>query len=439
MIDNHKEQIKSSSLISNADSEGELIESKSYDMFLDNIEYELIIKLMNSIIEFKLIQKNIINSCYYEEKYDLQNINKNLYSFFNNVKDVFYCYDKILKKNKVKLSKEKNKICLVFKKIINFDEEIETKLELKKIKLNKEEIFNTFFNEIYLIKNNVEFHQNNEIKNLKEKINELENKIIENEIKYENKIKEIKKQQDIKIDEMEKNIKLLLEDYNNNKKKSEKNINSKENKIVKNINLLLGEFNNNKRNIKKESQAKEKKIEKNLLNEKHPSSHNKFSKDILKMQLREINSTDLGFCVSLIDENDIYKWSFLFIGPEDTIYEGGFFKGILTFPEDYPSNPPQMRMITEMFHPNIHKDGLVNMSILHSPEVDRFNEEEKPEERWRPSLSARIILLSLNILLTNPNCDAPANVDAAIMCRNNPKEYEKKIRQLVLKSLDDFN
>ena len=340
MIDNHKEQIKSSSLISNTDGEGELIES-----------------------------------------------------------------------------------------------EIETKLELKEIKLNKEEIFNTFFNEINLIKNNEEFQQNNEIKNLKEKINELENKIIENEKKYENKIKEIKKQQDIKIDEMEKNIKLLLEDYIN--KKSEKNIKTKENKIEKNINLLIGEFNNNKKNIKKESKANQKRIENNSINEAHP---NKFSKELLKKQFREINkSTDLGFCVGLIDENDIFKWSFLFTGPEDTIFEGGFFKGVVIFPEDYPANPPQIRMITEMFHPNIHKDGLVNMSILHSPGVDRFNEQESPEERWRPSLTAEVILLSFISLLDDPNCDAPANVDAAVMCRNNPKEYEKKVRQLVLKSMDDFS
>ena len=109
MIDNHKEQTKSSLLIANADGEGELIESKTYDMFLDDIEYELIITFMNSFIEFKLIQKNIIISCYYAEKYDLQNINKNLYSFFNNVKDTFYCYDKILKKNKLNYQRRKIK------------------------------------------------------------------------------------------------------------------------------------------------------------------------------------------------------------------------------------------------------------------------------------------------------------------------------------------
>ena len=32
--------------------------------------------------------------------------------------------------------------------------------------------------------------------------------------------------------------------------------------------------------------------------------------------------------------------------------EGGFFKGVLTFPQDYPSNPPEFRFTSEMWHPN---------------------------------------------------------------------------------------
>ena len=67
----------------------------------------------------------------------------------------------------------------------------------------------------------------------------------------------------------------------------------------------------------------------------------KFSRELLKKQLMYLNKcSDLGFSVGLIDENDFYKWSVLFQGPEDTIFEGGFFKAILTFPEDFPQNPP---------------------------------------------------------------------------------------------------
>ena len=165
-----------------------------------------------------------------------------------------------------------------------------------------------------------------------------------------------------------------------------------------------------------------------------------FSKELLKKQLKDLNkNSDLPFNVGLIDENDFYKWSVIFTGPEDTIYEGGFFKAILSFPIDFPQNPPEMRFITEMFHPNIYKDGKVCISILHSPGVDVFNSQEKAEERWRPSLGVEQILLSVISMLNDPNCDSPANVDAAVMFRNNRKDYEKKVRQLALKSMDDFD
>ena len=169
-------------------------------------------------------------------------------------------------------------------------------------------------------------------------------------------------------------------------------------------------------------------------------SNAKFSKELLKNQLKYLNkSTDLGFSVGLIDENDFYKWSVLFTGPEDTIFEGGFFKAILTFPEDFPQSPPEMRFITEMFHPNIYKDGKVCISILHNPGVDQFNEQEREDEKWRPSLGVEQILVSVISMLNDPNCDSPANIDAAVMFRNNRKEYEKKVRQLALKSMEDFD
>ena len=173
-----------------------------------------------------------------------------------------------------------------------------------------------------------------------------------------------------------------------------------------------------------------------------------FSREILKKQLQGkffiinlyiecMKCADSGFSVGLIDENDFFKWSVCFTGPEDTIYEGGFFKAILTFPPDFPQNPPEMKFITEMWHPNIYPDGKVCISILHNPGVDQFNEMEKAEERWRPVLGVEQILVSVISMLTDPNCDSPANIDAGVMYRNKPEEYKKKVRQLVLKSMDE--
>jgi ubiquitin-conjugating enzyme E2 G1 len=74
-----------------------------------------------------------------------------------------------------------------------------------------------------------------------------------------------------------------------------------------------------------------------------------------------INNDDIGASVGLENEDDLFLWNVIFEGPADTLYEvsrlliskGGFFKAILKFPKDYPNNPPEMRFMTQMWHPNI--------------------------------------------------------------------------------------
>ncbi len=75
---------------------------------------------------------------------------------------------------------------------------------------------------------------------------------------------------------------------------------------------------------------------------------------------------------------------------------------------------------------------------MHSPGVDPFNLQEKAEERWRPVLGVEQILISVISMLSEPNVDSPANIDAAKQCRDFPEEYRKKVRILVNKSMDDF-
>ena len=164
-----------------------------------------------------------------------------------------------------------------------------------------------------------------------------------------------------------------------------------------------------------------------------------FSKALLKKQFKDINTaSDLGLSVGLVDENNFYKWSVVIFGPSDTIYEGGFFKALLEFPDDYPNSPPQMKFVTKMWHPNIYPDGRVCISILHPPGVDKFNEQERAEERWGPSLGAEEILLSVISMLNDPNPDSPANIDAAVMFRNNPDEYKSRVRSLVYETMEDL-
>ncbi|XP_029684966.1 ubiquitin-conjugating enzyme E2 G1-like isoform X1 [Takifugu rubripes] len=149
----------------------------------------------------------------------------------------------------------------------------------------------------------------------------------------------------------------------------------------------------------------------------------------------ELNKNPVeGFSAGLIDDDDIYKWEVVIIGPQDTLFEGGFFKAYLTFPYDYPLRPPKMKFITEIWHPNVAKNGDVCISILHEPGEDKFG-YEKPEERWLPIHTVETIMISVISMLADPNSDSPANVDAAKEWREDPNgEFKRKVARCVRKS-----
>ena len=138
---------------------------------------------------------------------------------------------------------------------------------------------------------------------------------------------------------------------------------------------------------------------------------------LLQKQLKDLcrNPVD-GFSAGLIDETNIFEWSVTIMGPPGTLYQEGFFNAVMTFPEDYPCNPPTVRFTSEIWHPNIYEDGKVCISILHSPGDDPLG-YESATERWNPVHTVESILLSIISLLSSPNDESPANVEAAIEWR----------------------
>eukprot|EP01137_Pigoraptor_chileana_P020750 Opistho-2@83544 len=155
---------------------------------------------------------------------------------------------------------------------------------------------------------------------------------------------------------------------------------------------------------------------------------------LLRKQLQELSKNPVeGFSAGLIDDNDIYKWEVMIIGPPDTLYEGGFFKAHLIFPKEYPQRPPKMKFITEVYHPNVHSNGDVCISILHEPGEDKWG-YEKASERWLPIHTVETILLSVISILSDPNDESPANLDAAKDWRERREEFRRKVQNCVRKS-----
>ncbi|SPP78069.1 ubiquitin-conjugating enzyme E2 R2-like [Drosophila guanche] len=122
---------------------------------------------------------------------------------------------------------------------------------------------------------------------------------------------------------------------------------------------------------------------------------------VLYKEIAELKKGKLeGFRVRLVREDDPFEWDVGIYGPPNTFYHGAYLKATMRFPFNYPMQSPEFYFRTTMFHPNVHANGMVYMSILH-------------DGTWLPTMSASTVLLSLVSLLTSPDTEWPCNMDAA--------------------------
>jgi ubiquitin-conjugating enzyme E2 G1 len=153
----------------------------------------------------------------------------------------------------------------------------------------------------------------------------------------------------------------------------------------------------------------------------------------LQMELKQqINEPNYYYSIE-VDEKNFMKWNILLLGPADTIFEGGIFKCQIEFPKEYPNKPPSFKFIDKLYHPNIYPDGKVCISILHEGE-DQYGYEHI-SERWNPSHSANSILMSILSMLTAPNFESPANVDASKLWRDDFNKYKLHIYKTIAKTI----
>lgn len=160
----------------------------------------------------------------------------------------------------------------------------------------------------------------------------------------------------------------------------------------------------------------------------------------LQKQLKELTAHPLGgFRIEVND--DLFVWTVWFSGPSRTPYHPGQYKATLTFPSDFPMKPPEMRILSSFWHPNVYADGRVCISILHPPGEDEMNKLETAMMRWTPIQSIQSVLLSVISLLNDPDpseAGAPANVDALVQFRKDRDGFVAKCQMLATKSLSEL-
>ncbi|KAK8706774.1 hypothetical protein V6N13_057850 [Hibiscus sabdariffa] len=101
------------------------------------------------------------------------------------------------------------------------------------------------------------------------------------------------------------------------------------------------------------------------------------------------------------DDSNIFKWTALIKGPSETPYEGGVFQLAFAVPEQYPLQPPQVRFLTKIFHPNVHfKTGEICLDIL--------------KNAWSPAWTLQSVCRAIIALMAHPEPDSPLNCDSVL-------------------------
>merc|ERR1712164_119195 len=93
----------------------------------------------------------------------------------------------------------------------------------------------------------------------------------------------------------------------------------------------------------------------------------------IQNELNVLKQDPLSNCSAGPDNNDLFNWQGMVLGPENSPYNDGIFYLTIKFPENYPYKPPRVIFTTKIYHCNIDSKGMVYLDIL--------------EDKWSPSLT----------------------------------------------------
>lgn len=79
--------------------------------------------------------------------------------------------------------------------------------------------------------------------------------------------------------------------------------------------------------------------------------------------------------------------------------------------------------IHALFFLSVGRDGVVCISILHEPGDDKYG-YETASERWLPVHTVETILVSVISMISDPNDESPANVDAAVSINSSNPSFK---------------
>ncbi|KCZ82258.1 hypothetical protein H312_00281 [Anncaliia algerae PRA339] len=150
---------------------------------------------------------------------------------------------------------------------------------------------------------------------------------------------------------------------------------------------------------------------------------NKERKDLEKAIEDKNNGNDSTLCHFTIYfpncDEDQFEWTAKITPPDDSYYHSGEFYLRIKFSSEYPFKPPKIYFKTRIYHPNINSSGAICLDILN--------------DKWTPAFTIEKTMISLMVLLENPNPKDPLVPEIARIFITDKEKFKEKVQEYVKK------
>ena len=133
----------------------------------------------------------------------------------------------------------------------------------------------------------------------------------------------------------------------------------------------------------------------------------RITKDIHELEVPET-------CRMVFSDPDDLLIFCLVIVPDEGFYRGGSFQFSFKIGPNYPFEPPKVKCVNKIYHPNIDLEGNICLNIL--------------REDWTPAMTVNVIVYGLQYLLLEPNPEDALNLEAAHDLQTDRGAFEEKVR-----------
>ncbi|KAG8491092.1 hypothetical protein CXB51_014264 [Gossypium anomalum] len=113
----------------------------------------------------------------------------------------------------------------------------------------------------------------------------------------------------------------------------------------------------------------------------------------IQREMSELNADPPPHCSAAPKGDNLFHWVATIIGPPGTPYQGGIFFLDITFPSDYPFQPPKVVFKTRIYHCNVDAAGNLSLDIL--------------KDSWSPALTISKVLTAIRSVFSNPGPYSP--------------------------------